>query len=247
MRIKVDFMSDKPLRIPLQNKEVIQGLFYKYMEPKTATFLHDEGFVGPTGRRFKMWNFSNIMAKLVRDTRSESFVVPQKFSIVVTGNENVMSDLASNLLNKQYITINNQSLEVDGVSSYDYCFPATDTVMIKTLSPITEYSTPVLEDGTKITHYYCPMEPRFAELIYKNLLSKYYIMYGKEAPNHEFSLKVAGRCREHIMSFKDTIVKAWSGKFELKAHPELIKVALECGLGAKSSQGFGCIDIVSVQ
>ena len=36
-------------------------------------------------------------------------------------------------------------------------------------------------------------------------------------------------------------IKGWEGRFKLKGPKELLQVALDCGLGAKNSLGFGCI------
>ena len=42
--------------------------------------------------------------------------------------------------------------------------------------------------------------------------------------------------------FKNTVVKAWSGIYERTGPPDLLRLAFDCGLGAKNSQGFGMIE-----
>lgn len=40
--------------------------------------------------------------------------------------------------------------------------------------------------------------------------------------------------------YKDTIIKGWVGAYFLAGDPDLLKLALTAGVGAKNSQGFGC-------
>jgi len=47
-----------------------------------------------------------------------------------------------------------------------------------------------------------------------------------------------------VIRYKGTIIKGWMGKYRLTGKPELLTVALDAGLGAKNSQGFGCCEVV---
>ncbi len=244
MRVTMDFITDNGLKLPIQHKECIQGLLYKHMAPATGKFLHDNGYIGPTGRIFKMWTFSNIHAKLCHDTRSNMFIIPSKFSLTIaSAYESTIIELASNLMNEE-VVLNNAQLKVEKMA-VNRDNVTKDTLRFRTLSPVTEYSTLSTPAGKKVTHYYCPMEKEFSELIYNNLKSKYYIKHGEMPPEHEFSIDSAGKCKEHIVMYKDTVIKAWSGVFLMRAYPKLIEIALSCGLGAKNSQGFGCIEGIS--
>ncbi len=53
--------------------------------------------------------------------------------------------------------------------------------------------------------------------------------------------KVSNR-NHHVICFKDTVVKAWSGLYKIEGSDELMRIAFDCGLGAKNSQGFGMIE-----
>jgi len=41
--------------------------------------------------------------------------------------------------------------------------------------------------------------------------------------------------------FNGTLIVGWEGLFRIEGEGEILKVALESGLGAKNSAGFGCI------
>ena len=36
-------------------------------------------------------------------------------------------------------------------------------------------------------------------------------------------------------------IKGWAGDFRLEGPEELLQTALDCGLGAKNSSGWGCV------
>ncbi|WP_221040635.1 CRISPR-associated endoribonuclease Cas6 [Gelria sp. Kuro-4] len=45
---------------------------------------------------------------------------------------------------------------------------------------------------------------------------------------------------QKVLYFKDTVVKGWLGQYVFEGDPAMLQVALDCGIGAKNSQGFGC-------
>jgi len=45
------------------------------------------------------------------------------------------------------------------------------------------------------------------------------------------------------VKYKGTVIKGWMGIYRLKGAVSLLKMALDAGLGAKNSQGFGCVEI----
>jgi len=59
---------------------------------------------------------------------------------------------------------------------------------------------------------------------------------------HIRPFKVSSR-DEHVVKFKGTVIKGWTGVYELDLPLELWEMAYHAGLGAKNSQGFGCIGL----
>lgn len=47
----------------------------------------------------------------------------------------------------------------------------------------------------------------------------------------------------HVFSYKNTIVKGYSGKLLISGPRGLLQMAVDSGLGSKGSQGFGCIEL----
>ena len=60
MRIMVEFSTERPVVLPWNYLQLLQGLFYRAMRrgiPKLAEHLHDEG-VCVAGKRYKLVTFS---------------------------------------------------------------------------------------------------------------------------------------------------------------------------------------------
>ncbi len=49
--------------------------------------------------------------------------------------------------------------------------------------------------------------------------------------------------QKKVMKYKSTIIEAWEGTYKITTTKALMRVALECGLGAKNGQGFGMIKL----
>jgi CRISPR-associated endoribonuclease Cas6 len=71
------------------------------------------------------------------------------------------------------------------------------------------------------------------------------IWYGEEPPLHDGTIRPlrVDKRKQHIVKFKDTVIKGWSGTYELALPPPYLELAYYAGLGAKNSQGFGCIEL----
>lgn len=46
------------------------------------------------------------------------------------------------------------------------------------------------------------------------------------------------------MLFKGTVIKGWTGLYELSLPEPLFQIAYDTGLGSKNSQGFGMVEVV---
>ncbi|MBC7348277.1 MAG: CRISPR-associated endoribonuclease Cas6, partial [Clostridia bacterium] len=119
-------------------------------------------------------------------------------------------------------------------------------IHVRALSPIVMQSTLAFENGRPYTYYYSPFEPRFTELIGANLAKKHLLVYGRPASAEDFRIVPVAVGRRHlkVTRYKDTVIKGWMGEYELSGDPGLLQVALDAGLGAKNSQGYGCCTLI---
>jgi CRISPR-associated endoribonuclease Cas6 len=47
-----------------------------------------------------------------------------------------------------------------------------------------------------------------------------------------------------ILKYRETVIKAWTGIYELDLPEPFFLLAYESGLGSKNSQGFGMVEAV---
>jgi CRISPR-associated endoribonuclease Cas6 len=50
---------------------------------------------------------------------------------------------------------------------------------------------------------------------------------------------------EVIAIFKGTVIKGWTGIYELQLPEPYFSLAYDAGLGSKNSQGFGMVEVVN--
>ena len=242
MRTKITLeSSEKSLKLPIHYNHLIQSFIYANISPKLASFLHEKGYLYGK-RRFKLFTFSRIYGKFRLITGTIEFENPFYFYLSSSDNQ-FIQEFAEGLLTKNNLTLNIK--KVRAVSIEVYPNPEFKKEMhIRTLSPITIYSTLNTKDGRKKTYYYSPYEKEFSGLIEKNLKKKFSLIYKKEAKELRFSIEplIKKSLSEKIIKYKGTIIKGWLGKFKIKASPPLISVAYDTGLGSKNPEGFGMFE-----
>ncbi|MGC9070823.1 MAG: CRISPR-associated endoribonuclease Cas6 [Elusimicrobiales bacterium] len=236
------------LILPIHHNEILQGVVYSHLGEQLAERIHTTGVKDPeSDRGLKLFTFSRIISvrKPIIDEHEKKIKFPLPITWVVASPlyEFVVS-FYNNLIKKHTIHIQYEEQVLHLYHIWVKPPPSyKKTIFIETLSPITVYRTEE-RDGKTFTHYYSPQDPEFNKLILLNLLRKYRTLTGKNITLDDAYIKpVRVAKRENILYFKDTVIKGWSGIFELSLPKELFTLAFSCGLGAKNSQGFGCIGI----
>lgn len=250
MRLVLRFEPKKGVLIlPIHYNHLIQGMIYRTLDKSLRLWLHDEGFIWKK-RKFKLFTFSRILSKRRHfnpDDRTISFYGPILLKI---------SSLETKILESLAVyLVKNRDIQLNGTPCY---FNAIEVEMpirvggpikVRTLSPITVYRTLYTIDGSKKTYYYTPYEDEFEELLLDNLRRKakaYEERAGEKLPPlKEGGIKPIKVGRQVIIRFKGTVVKGWTGIFEVNLPEPYFTLAYDAGLGSKNSQGFGMIEVVA--
>ncbi|MBN2910821.1 CRISPR-associated endoribonuclease Cas6 [Polycladomyces sp. WAk] len=96
--------------------------------------------------------------------------------------------------------------------------------------------------------YHHPLTKDFQQQIQRNMLKKYQLVYQSNPITERFDIQPVASFKQRVSFYKEIIIKGYVGKFRLSADdPKLLSLALDTGLGAKGSLGFGCIEQVNVQ
>ena len=242
MRIKVNLnpVSDK-IALPLHYNYLLQGFIYRNLSRSLSSSLHQKGsIIGK--RKFKLFTFSRIFGHFKRKEKELLFTGPLHFWLS-SPLVNILESLASHLVKKSKVKLGNSYLHLTGIE-VAFIPVVREEMLIRILSPITVYSTLKTPEGKKKTYYYSPFEEDFSRLIRENLYKKYFLIHKRAPEGLEFSIspeRVSQR-NHHILLYKGTVIKAWSGIYRIKGSKELIKIAYDTGLGSKNSQGFGMIE-----
>lgn len=252
MRIAVTLESHHDLNLPLAYNHILQGFIYGLLEPNLARWLHGEAY-RYAQRTYKLFTFSRLTGRFDLDPKAKRirFQGPATFQLA-SHNTEILASLAEHLLKREALRLGQQEVQVRGV---EILRPPTleggEPVRVRTLSPITTYSTFVKPGGGKLTHYYSPQEADWSPMLLHNLARKARSL-GWESANGagvlegSFArpLRVQPRDRK-IIRYKGFVVQAWTGVYELKLPPGYLELAYDAGLGGKNSQGFGMVEVVS--
>ncbi|SNZ10615.1 CRISPR-associated endoribonuclease Cas6 [Persephonella hydrogeniphila] len=246
MRLKLTFHTDKEyISLPLHHNTTLQGMFYKSLPPPLSEFLHEIGFFY-NGRRFKLFTFSKINSeKFVILNGKKGKRVKYKSPITIqisSGIPDITKNWGETFLKKHKITLGKNELYLESIEVVPQPKFSEDMI-IRTLAPITVYRT--FQDEKKYYRYYSPDEEEFEELIRENLRKKYEILTGNTLNEFKIEIKPKGKVRKVLFKYKDFPIEGYEGKFIIKTDPELFKKVYDTGLGAKNSQGFGMVEVMS--
>lgn len=231
------------IELPIQYNHIIQALIYNSLDESLASFLHEEGF--KHGKRlFKMFTFSRLMGRFRLMKDEQKIIFQDSVSLIVSSPyDRFCNSLANGLLLKKEIRLWKSNVIASEIT-LDKEILESDKVLIKTLSPIVVYSTFLRHDGRKYTCYFQPGEKEHNEVLAHNIRNKYSAFYNLEPPEGDVELKPLRQPKLSIVNYKETIIKGYSGKFIMTGPQPLLQMAVDCGLGSKNSQGFGCVEVV---
>ncbi|MEW5762649.1 MAG: CRISPR-associated endoribonuclease Cas6 [Bacillota bacterium] len=247
MQLTIFLSAPEPVAVPVHYGHLLQGLIYRQMEnPVLRSYLHDHGFTLEK-RRFKLFTFSRLLGRVAHYDREAGrlLLTPPLRLVICSPIPFILQELGTGFLRQGRVRLGDAWLQVKEMA---VAAPRVSSgpIRVRALSPVVMQSTLASESGRPYTYYYSPFEPRFGELIGANLAKKHLIIYGRPAPADGFSITpVAVEDRDlKVTRYKDTIVKGWMGRYELRGDPDLLQVALDAGLGTKNSQGYGCCELV---
>lgn len=248
MRVKIRFVSENKLTLPLHYNYLVQSFIYRNIGKTLSQFLHKKGFTDGK-RNFKGFTFSRLLSRERKVYSKEGkIVINPPFELVISSPVNrFIESLAEVMLRKESLHLGENKVYFDAINVYAQP-KLGEKVQVKMLSPMTVYSTLSKLDGRKKTYYYSPFEREFSELIEKNLRKKHRAYFGKDSDG-DFTIKPSkvSRRDEKIIIYKGTVVKGWMGFYELSGSSELLKLAYDAGIGSKNSQGFGCFELLETE
>lgn len=227
--------------VPLQYNYLVQAAIYAALPADMAGHLHEQGYEAG-GRRYKMFAFSRLLGRYVLNRENRTINFPDKVTLVISSPDiKFFHYLINNLLSQGQLRLGEARLAIEDVRFSEQLVEG-DTLLVRTLSPVVAYSTLLRPEGGKYTCYYQPGEKDFERIVAANLAKKYAAYHGFPAPGDAVQVRALDRPRLHVLDYKGSVVKGYTGRLRLSGPRELLQMALDAGLGSKNAQGFGCVE-----
>lgn len=243
MHITMQFKPEGEFVLPLHYNHIIQGMIYKAINTQLAIFLHNKGFQNKR-RSFKLFTFSRLNGRYEINKEKGSIKFFDQISMTISSPVGEFcNSVANGMLTRRWLEIGSNLVEATNMLVRQHTADRHE-VRIRTLSPVVAYSTLLRPDGRKYTCYFQPGEPDYDRIISSNLRKKYEAYYNEEAPMGDVKVEKISQVKMHVMNYKNTVIKGYSGKLQLSGPKELLQMAVDTGLGSKSSQGFGCVEVI---
>ncbi len=254
MRLLIDLSSldNNPITIPIHYNHLIQSAIYGALDNNFADFLHDTGFEGG-GRRFKLFTFSRLTGAYRFNAATGEITYTSPVKLVVSSPVDKFCEfLVNGLLAKDSLRIGPAAFRIQGIK-VESPLVVTDNanahveteIRVKTLSPVVVYSTLLRPEGSKYTCYFQPGDGDFSRLATENLYKKYQAVHGTIPPEGEVRIKPLRQPKMQIIKYKNFVIKGYSGILSMRGPASLLQVAVDAGLGAKSSMGFGLLELIN--
>ena len=243
--IHLSFKLEKPLVIPVNYQHALQSFVYHILPNDEADFLHNHGFQYHN-RSFKFFSFSRLYGSSPSyDPDAKTLTFQNKIALSISSVlPNLLEKTANNLLLSEKIHFHGQALNLDSLKYEEYKIDS-DKIIVKAISPITVYSTFERRGGKKLTHYYHPNDEIFRYLVEENFIKKYETFTGRPFANETTIITIEPirvmKSDKVVTNYKGTWITGYTGVYKLQAKPEHLSFALNCGLGAKNSIGFGMV------
>ncbi|WP_456396595.1 CRISPR-associated endoribonuclease Cas6 [Desulfurobacterium sp.] len=238
MKLKLTFESKEQVKLPIHYNYILQGFIYNNLAKPFADFLHNKGY-RYRNQIFKLITFSKIYGKKKIFKKSRKIVFGSSFHIYISAiDTSILQSIVLELMQKENLKLDKNIISLKSVEVIEEPITSNKTI-VKTISPIT-----IHESLNRKTIYYNPYQEKFYKLLEENLRKKIAVITGKE--NAEISIKSIEdvKYKKIVTYYKNNfVIEAWDGKFIIEAPPEVIKIALHVGVGARNSQGFGMIAI----
>ncbi|MEA4884839.1 MAG: CRISPR-associated endoribonuclease Cas6 [Clostridia bacterium] len=229
------------LVLPIHYNYVVQSAIYSLLDLAQAEFLHNVGF-SAGGRVFKGFTFSRLMGQFSLQPQAGAIVFTGRLRLVISSPIKGFCDaLATRLLVGGGVRLHSSSVRTVSVTASEPKVQS-ESIAVRTLSPVVSYSTMQKADGSRYTVYYQPGEPEFARLASANLIKKAQALAGLTSIAGEATVRPVEQLRMSIIDYKGTVIKGYSGRLGLQGPSVLLQMALDAGLGSKNSQGFGCLE-----
>ncbi|MEM7369560.1 MAG: CRISPR-associated endoribonuclease Cas6 [Bacteroidota bacterium] len=262
MRFKIIFQVKGDQRLlPLSYKYELSSWIYKQIERADspfAEFLHTQGYI-LNGKRFKLFTFSDIHFRKYEIIGDRVKLLSPEISFVISFFvDKAAESLVMGLFHQQCFELGDQitqvRLQVKSLKVLPLVIP-NGPVRLKTTGPMVVSRQPNLDIGEKQAQYLSPLDDKFEEVFFQNLLNKYssaliHNLVSKiDVSSPRKFLLLREKPKSRLIKIKahrpdETKIRGYLFDFELTAPKELIRFGMLSGFGVANAMGFGSTRII---
>ena len=268
MRVKMTLqVIGDPAHLPINYQYPLSSAIYKILSASSkeySNYLHNKGYIGKDGKPRKLFNFSNLFITPRALLQQNSLIIQPESTACLYVSSPMTDDFLRNLFvglfKEKNIIVENlvnrailKIVEVDALPNPDF----KQTENFRALSPIVVKTTTEGKKEFK-TYYYRPLDAELSNAVRQSLIHKFVAVYGHQPKNGQLEFKIdqnyinrrGGQNRvSKLITIHEghpdaTKIKAFICPFTLSGSKELMQIAWDCGLGDKTSMGFGCVSPV---
>ncbi|HIE08958.1 MAG TPA: CRISPR-associated endoribonuclease Cas6 [Armatimonadetes bacterium] len=243
MRLKIIFRPEGVAIFGWNYTNYLRGVLYRALErasPPVATALHDLGLEAD-GKVYKLLTFSPLFPKEKRVLPTGIQVKGDVVWLASSPLGTLMEALAQGLLELGRVQIGEVECSVRGVEVMPERNFGREARFV-TLPPIVA-STGIREGGKLVKKFLSPDHPDFHRVLAQNLARKYRALHGKE-PEGSIRFEFHPPFKSKLVEINGTKVRGYKMRLTLRGEPGLIKLAYEAGLGERTAQGFGMLELL---
>lgn len=257
MQFKITLKIDRKHgdNLPFNYQYEQSAVIYRILaqaDKQYSSWLHENGYVLNGTKRFKLFTYSPFIfdkVKAIQQAGCLNIIGERAIWYINFIPEKSTTEFIQGIFTHQRFTIGNKSFKVAfdvmGVEALSSS-PISEEMYFQALSPV---CVKLHEDGR--VKYLSPSDPLFVKGILRGLMSRYESLHGIPYSNNndlqiDFVVDEAQKIKSKVITIKagtpaETKVKGYLFSFWLKMPKELMKMAIEGGIGEQCSQGFGFI------
>lgn len=246
MRVRVHLESEKAISLPWNYPEWLMGLFYRWVNAGNLALgyhLHEKGF-SVEGHRYKLYTFSWLFGKQLRATAQGLVLHPPLTWYVSSPLPAIIEAFVQGLWKEPEVSLGRHPVTVSRTELLSEVLPEGPALRIRTLSPILVSTREVREgDATPRKVFLAPDHPAFSRILTENLRRK---LQALQHPPVEGQLQLIPlRTRSRLLTLHGTHLRAYEGTFVCEGPPKLLLLAYQAGLGERTGQGFGMVEVLA--
>lgn len=237
-----DFILDYNYYYSMQKPLIFDSI--ALIDEEKSIKLHNEGYRAEDNKIHKLVTYQLYVENIKKhDDKGIYISHNDTVKIVLSGKKNIINLIIKGLMKQGYIKYYDNKLNIVNFSN-DKNIKFNDVMLYKVRTPMVA----VINNELGKREYLNPVNPRFFELIGKNLLRKYKLIYGKDYEGGlYFDIEDLFNIKQRfIKNIKNGFLIGYSN-FELfiEADRDMQKVAYYCGVGSNNSVGMGVLSYIT--